>query len=282
MVKSSGVVGVDEKFVLVPKNNKPTGDKRRWMYVYLAVDLWTYDLLHIAIYPHNNDDSATAFLLALRAKGYHPKVIVTDLRQDYGSVIAHVFPDAIHHECIFHALQNVQKYIKDVYGPAYAENYPHAEVLKKQIYAIFDTSSSSQAQQRYQQVLALKESYLAITPGALVIFDFLDRHWPKLANAIGSDLIPATNNVTELVIRRFDQHYQNFCGFESIESAHIYLGVFEKLYRFTPFSLDAQPRIRGKSPLQLAGYDTSQLPITAICSGLSIDWPTEEPCLVPN
>ena len=282
VVKSSGVAGVDEKFVLVPKNNKPTGDKRRWMYVYLAVDLWTYDLLHIAIYPHNNDDSATAFLLALRAKGYHPKVIVTDLRQDYGSVIAHVFPDAIHHECIFHALQNVQKHIKDVYGPAYAENHPHAEVLKKQIYAIFDTSSSSQAQQRYQQVLALKESYLAITPGALVIFDFLDRHWPKLANAIGSDLIPATNNVTELVIRRFDQHYQNFCGFESIESAHIYLGVFEKLYRFTPFSLDAQPRIRGKSPLQLAGYDTSQLPITAICSGLSIDWPTEEPCLVPN
>jgi hypothetical protein len=30
--------------------------------------------------------------------------------------------------------------------------------------------------------------------------------------------------------------YQNFCGFESSESAKRYLGVFEKLYRFTPLS----------------------------------------------
>ena len=51
VVKSSGVVGVDEKYVLVPKNDKPAGKMRRWMYVYLAVDVWTYDLLHIALYP---------------------------------------------------------------------------------------------------------------------------------------------------------------------------------------------------------------------------------------
>jgi len=68
VVKSSGVVGVDEKYVLVPKNDKPAGKMRRWMYVYLAVDVWTYDLLHIAIYPHNDEASAAAFLLALRAK----------------------------------------------------------------------------------------------------------------------------------------------------------------------------------------------------------------------
>ena len=55
-------------------------------------------------------------------------------------------------------------------------------------------------------------------------------------NGIESDLIPATNNTVELVIRRFDQHYQNFCGFESIESTQLFLGVFEKLYRFIPFS----------------------------------------------
>jgi hypothetical protein len=76
VVKSSGVVGVDEKYVLVPKNDKPAGARRRWMYVYFAVDVYTlrqaqgrlYDLLHIAIYPHLNQHSAQAFLLALRAK----------------------------------------------------------------------------------------------------------------------------------------------------------------------------------------------------------------------
>jgi hypothetical protein len=281
VVRSSGVVGVDEKYVLVPKNNKPEGKMRRWMYVYLAVDAWTYDLLHIEIYPHNNDDSAKAFLLALRAKGYHPQTIVTDLRQDYGPVISLIFPNAQHHECIFHALQNAQKHIQDVYGPRYAIDHPEAALLKQKIYNIFDTQVFDEALSRYQDVLTLKNAYVLATPDSMVIFDFLERHWPKLCNAIGSSTIPTTNNTTELVIRRFDQHYQNFCGFESIESAHTYLAVFEKLYRFTPFTQDAQPRIRGFAPLQLAGYDISHFPISNICSGLSIDWPTEV-ILVPN
>ena len=98
-----------------------------------------------------------------------------------------------------------------------------------------------------------------------------------MVNAIESQIIPKTNNTVEQVIRRFDQHYQNFCGFESIQTAQIFLGVFEKLYRLTPFSDDAQPRIRGKCPLELAGYDLSQLPMAALCKGLSVEWPMEVP-----
>ena len=63
-----------------------------------------------------------AFLLALRAKGYHPQVIVTDLRQDYGPVIAQVFPQAVHHECIFHAAQQAEKHVKSAYGPTTPSN----------------------------------------------------------------------------------------------------------------------------------------------------------------
>lgn len=171
LVKSSGVVGVDEKYVLVPKNNKPDGAMRRWMYVYFAVDVWTYDLLHIAIYPHNDQASALAFLLALRTKGYHPDVIVTDLRQDYGSVIAQVFPQATHHLCIFHALQDVQKHIKTVYGSNYAQTHTEANLLKQQIYRIFDSVTVTQATQRYTAVLALRPAYVQALPEASVIFE---------------------------------------------------------------------------------------------------------------
>jgi transposase-like protein len=284
LVRSSGVVGVDEKYVLVPKNAKPAGKMRRWMYVYLAVDVWTYDLLHIAIYPNNDQDSAATFLWALRAKGYHPQVIVTDLRQDYGSVIAQVFPQAAHHECIFHALQQTQKHVKDAYGPDYAERHPAAAQLKQQIYRIFDAETLALATERYTAVVALRQDYVQARPEAAVIFDFLERHWPRLSNSIGASLIPATNNTVERVIGRFDQHYQNFCGFESIAAAQRYLAVFEKLYRFTPFSQDAQPAVRGKCPLQLAGYDISQLPMATICAGLSIAWPvqTQEAARVPS
>jgi transposase-like protein len=275
LLKSSGVVGVDEKYVLVPKNDKPAGKMRRWMYVYMAVDVYTYDLLHLAIYAHNDKTNAQTFLLALRAKGYQPRVIVTDLRRDYGNDIARVFPKASHHECLFHALHDIKATCRKIYGSEYAQTQPEVEQLRQDIKHIFQAKTKRTARKRYDKVMAQRELFVQQNPDAAAIFDFLQRHWPKLVNAIESQLIPKTNNAVEMVIRRFDQHYQNFCGFESIESAQLYLAVFEKLYRFTPFSDDARPAIRGKCPLQLAGYDISQIPMATLCQGLSLDWPLQ-------
>jgi len=281
VVRSSGVVGVDEKWVQAPdkaergQGPSPRGTAKRWIYVYVAVDVYTYDLLHIAIYAHNTKAAARTFLLALKAKGYRPHVIVTDLRIDYGSVIAETFPKAIHHECIFHALQWWSKQFKEVYGNDYVHTHPLAAQLKEDIQFIFQAKTKRTAQKRFERVIALRSDYIQQTPDAALIFDSLERHWPKLINSIESTIIPSTNNATEMVIGRFDQLYQNFCGFDSIESARIFLAVFEKVYRFTPFSDDAQPRIRGKSPLELAGYDISQLPMTQICRGWALNLPLD-------
>lgn len=283
LVRSSGVVGVDEKYVLVPKNDKPKGKRRRWMYVYLAVDVYTYDLLHIAIYPHNTKDSAQSFLLALRTKGYQPRVVVTDLRRDYGPVIAVVFSQTRHHECLFHAEQEVSRYLRKTLGRDYAERHPAAEEVRAAMVRMFQVRTKRTAQKRYRTLLDQQDEYIQCEPSLQWVFSFLEQHWPYLVNAVECQLIPATNNAVEMVIRRFDQHYQNFCGFESIETAQVYLGVFEKVYRFTPFSRDARPEIRGKSPLQLAGYDLSGMPMTWLCRGYSLEWPMElEIADVPN
>ena len=283
VVRSSGVIGIDEKYVLVPKNDKPEAKMKEWMYVYFAVDCYTYDLLHIEIYPYNTKHSAKAFLLALRAKRYHPRVVVTDLRVDYGPLVASVFPKATYHECIFHALQDAHKHIKEVYGTDYAQTHPHVEALREEIDHIFDARTKRTAQRRYEKILAQREAFVAQTPEARAVFEFLERHWPKLVNAIESRIIPTTNNACEEVIRIFTQHYKTFCGFANIESARLYLGVFEKVYRFTPFSDDAQKRIRGKCPLALAGYEVRKLPMTQLFRGLALQWPAvafQE--LVPN
>jgi transposase-like protein len=272
VVRSSGVVGVDEKYVLVPKNDKPAGPMRRWMYVYLAVDVYTYDLLHIALYPHNTRESAQAFLLAVRGKGYHPCVLVTDLRRDYGPVIAQVFPSAQHHECLFHALQEVSRYLQKTWGRDYAERQPAAERLRQAVVHLLQADTQRTVQRRYRALLDQHDDYVQPAPALQWVFDFLEQHWPYLVNSVESPLIPATNNAVEMVIRRFDQHYQNFCGFESIETAQLYLGVFETVYRFTPFSDDARLEIRGKSPLQLTGYDLHHMPMTWLCRGYSVDW----------
>jgi transposase-like protein len=283
MVRSSGVVGIDEKYVLVPKNDKPTEKMKRWMFVYVAVDCYTYDLLHIDIYPYNTKHSARAFLLALRAKGYHPRVVVTDLRVDYSNLVARIFPKAIHHECIFHALQEVHRAFKEVYGSDYAARYPAVKALQAEIDAIFAAQTKRTAQRRFDQVMQQRQTFVTSTPDAEAIFAFLERHWPSLVNAIESRVVPATNNATEQVIRRFTQHYKTFCGFENLESARLYLAVFEKIYRFTPFSDDARPRIRGKSPLEQAGYELHKLPMAHLFRALALQWPAaafEE--LVPN
>ncbi len=289
VVKSSGVVGIDEKWVQVPEKN-PRGSgqsekykSRRWMYVYLAIDVYTYDLLHIAIYAQNTSISTTAFLLALRIKGYRPRVIVTDLRQEYGPAIKNVFPNTIHHECIFHAMQWIHKQLKAVYGRKYILFCPEAVALKEKIDFIFNAKTQRTAEKRYTQVMELEQHYIKEEPEVSCIFDTLKKHWPTLVNGIESTIIPRTNNAVERIIGRFDQHYQNFRGFDSIESAKIYLGVFEKVYRFTPFTDDAQPRIRGKCPLELAGYDISNLNMSKICRGWALNWPIDyDKEVVPN
>jgi len=294
VVRSSGVVGVDEKFVLVPKNDKPQGkagrernrSMRRWMYVRplgVAVDVYTYDLLHIAIYAHNTSESAQAFLLALRAKGYQLRVVVTDLRCDYRSVIALVFPRAQYHQCLFHAEQEISRHLRRTLGRDYAQEHPAAEEMRAEIVKIFQVRTKRTARKRYQALMARRDEYVEREPELQWLFIFLEEHWPFLVNAVESQLIPVTNNAVEMVIRRFDQHYQNFCGYESIATARLHLGVFEKVYRLTPFSDDARPEIRGKSPLQLAGYDVSRMPVTWLCRGYSLDWPlTTEVDHVPN
>ena len=123
--------------------------------------------------------------------------------------------------------------------------------------------------------MALRSHYQGQRAESEAIFVFLEKHWARLIPAIESTIIPRTNNTAELVIRRFDQHYQNFCGFDSINSAQQYLAVFEKIYRFTPFSQDAQPHLRGKSPLEIAGYDISNMPMATICAGLGPQYSTK-------
>ena len=77
-------------------------------------------------------------------------------------------------------------------------------------------------------MLTQRQQFVTEKPEAVALFVFLERHWPRLVNAIESRIIPTTNNATEEVIRIFNQHYKTFCGFENIESARLYLGVFEK------------------------------------------------------
>jgi rubrerythrin len=119
-----------------------------------------------------------------------------------------IFPSAEHHVCIFHALKWVHRQLRDIYGTDKTKSDPAVVALRQAIDDIFDTRTKRTAQRRYEAVMALRDTYVVGKPEVAAVFDSLEEHWPKLVNAIESDLIPTTNNAVELVIRRFDQHYQ--------------------------------------------------------------------------
>ncbi len=265
VVRTSGVIGIDDKWILVcsPSAVRPHGRRARavWRYAYFAIDVYTYDILALELYPDHNDDAVRLILLELKAKGIRPRVVVSDLDPAYGRILPQVFPNAIHHECIFHALQFWSSQMTKVYGRYYLEKVPEVVPLHDALTNLFNAQTQKTVRKRYAALMVLREPYVSKTPAIETVFDSVERHFPKLINAIESADIPRTNNATELVIRRFDQHYQAMCGFDTLESAKNYLRVFELVYRLTPFTDDAQPGIRGKSPLELAGYDLKALPI---------------------
>jgi hypothetical protein len=265
VVRTSGVVGIDDKWILVcsPSAVRPHGRRPRavWRYAYFAIDVYSYDLLALELYPQHNDEAVRLILLELKAKGIRPRVVVSDLDPAYGRMLPLVFPNAVHHECIFHALKFWSAQMTQVYGRDYLEKVPAVVPLHKALMNLFNAQTQKTVRQRFADLMALRETYVAKTPAIASVFDSVENHFPKLLNAIESPDIPRTNNATELVIRRFDQHYQAMCGLDTLESAKIYLRVFELVYRLTPFAEGGRREIRGKSPLELAGYDLKSLPL---------------------
>jgi hypothetical protein len=139
--------------------------------------------------------------------------------------------------------------------------------MQAHIVKLFRARTQKTVRQRFAALLALRASYVTETPQVACVFDSLETHFPKLVNAIESADIPRTNNTTELVIRRFDQHYQGMCVFDSFETARIYLRLFAIVYRLTPFADDNPNALtRGRSPLALAGYDLTALPLAQFFS----------------
>ena len=282
-VRTSGVVGLDDKWVRVcsPSAVRPHGLRPRavWRYAYFAVDAYSSDLLALELYPEHNDQAVRLFLLALKAKGLSPRVVVSDLDPAYGRMLPLVFPQAVHHECLFHAIQNAFHQMTRVYGRHYGDTQPETLPLQTALTQLFQANTQKTVRQRFAALQALRAEFVTRTPAIACVFDSLDDHFPKLVNAIERATIPRTNNATELVIRRFDQHYQGRCGFDNFESAQVYLRLFELVYRLTPFTPAPTARCgvndnrgdkRGRSPVELAGYDIQTLPIAEFFAGLKL------------
>jgi transposase-like protein len=257
----SGTVGFDAKWVKITKNHSKGERKKgtQWGFVYIALDCHTLDLLHSQIFPHEDYNCTKLFLLQLKNKGFYPKAIITDMHVAYPKAIKEVFPKALHAICIFHLLQAAQRNIKEVFGKGYMKN-KEVVALKKEIYKLFDAKDKRTVIKRMDSFMAKRNHFVSLNPKAGKIFDSIERHFSQALLSIGNPTIPHTNNAVERVNRKFNQHYKNMAGFESMRTARAYLTLFAFFYRITPFYEAKDKRIRGMAPIQIAGVDTENIP----------------------
>ena len=256
----SGTLCIDEKFVKVAQLKKKKGN-RNFAYLFFAVDPQTYDLLHTQIYPSRDNQAVIAFLTALKSQGIYPKVIMTDLFSGYSSAIKEVYGRKVTiAKCHFHFQQNIFAHMNNQFGK---KEIPEiAYLLQKDIFFVVGAKSKKTIKARYLELKELRNEYLRREDRLLPMFDCLDNYLPHLLRVIEHNEVQIlTNNACELVIRRFNQRYKNMSGFDSLKTAQRHAKLFQIYHRFTPFTDDAAPKHRRKSPLQLAGYDLSDMPI---------------------
>ena len=169
VVRTSGVVGIDDKWILVcsPSAVRPHGRRSRavWRYAYFAIDVYSYDLLALELYPQHNDEAVRLILLELKAKGIRPRVVVSDLDPAYGRILPQVFPNAVHHECIFHALQNASMQMTRVYGRYYLEKVPETVPLHDAITNLFNAQTQKTVRKRFADLMAMRKTYVTPRPG---------------------------------------------------------------------------------------------------------------------
>jgi len=264
-LKNSGAIGIDEKWVKIPKSYSSTerNKGKKWRYVYFALDLNTYEILHSDVFLDNGNNSTRVFLSQLKCLGIKPEVIVTDGLASYESMIPEIYGKKIKHVlCRFHFLQNLHRKIDEGFREL-GRDHVAARSLHDQAGALFkgNVQDKRTIKNRAQIILDKHEQFEILTPSIKGFFNALERDLPKILLAVGNPLIPTTNNATENLIRFFTRHYKTMAGFESIESARSYVALFSLFYRLRPF---AEGKYAGYCPAEIAGHDLSQIPLFSL------------------
>lgn len=259
----SGCLGLDEKWVAIPKSfsKQQQHDGKKWRFVFFAVDALTGDLLHVAVFDQVTGETVRVFLRQVRARGIRPKAVVTDMLSSYHEAIGEVFGNhVLHHYCLFHHLQAVHRWMTSNVGNDWRR---HADLVRlvSAIDTIYRCKDRRTARRRLDEVLAVKDAATLSHPEVEPLFSLLEARFPLVANAVGSKSLPATNNITERVIKAFHRHYRDMAGLESLETAEIQAKLFRFWYRLTPMRDAVEENDRNKCPLEKAGFHLGGMPM---------------------
>jgi transposase-like protein/transposase len=236
---------IDEKWIKV---------RNRWCYVFTAVATIVTDLLAVELFLHKDKQAMKTFLYMLKALGFSPKSITTDLLMGYEAVVKEVFPDCIYHQCVLHAGRDAKRIVR-VSLPNDGEEEWKKRLIKR-IRTLFQSKKVKQVKKRYFKIMKLRDRAPVAVSG---VFDMLQKYYPKLCQSVLRKDIPKTTNPVERAIAEFEERYQLTKGFTSFYYAQFFIKAYQIYYRLRKISFG---RFCGKSRLELKGNPLGKLSYT--------------------
>ena len=80
--------------------------------MFTAVGEEVADLADLELYYHKDTQAMRSFLLGLKARGFRPKSITTDLLLGYENVVKEVFPECVYQQCVLHTERDAKRIVR--------------------------------------------------------------------------------------------------------------------------------------------------------------------------
>ena len=236
---------IDEKWIKV---------RDRWHYVFTAVGAKVTDLLAVDLFYRRNKQAMKTFLLSLKAAGFRPKAIITDLLGGYERVVADVFPDAQYRQCVLHAERDAKRIVRKALPDEGRRQWK--DRLIKAIRVLFGSRNLRQVRRRYRRIIRWRSK---APHDVQSVFEMLDSYYPKLHDAVARADLPRTTNAAERAIGEFEERYHLTKGFTSFYYAQFFIKAFQVYYRLRKITFG---RFRGWNRLELKGSPLGKLTFT--------------------
>jgi transposase-like protein len=239
----SGMLGLDTKVV------KVRGEER---FLLMAVDIVTQDAVDSWLATQESLVALELFLREVRDEvGYSPKLAVIDLDQTWRQAVESVFPNVPVQLCVVHFERIVDRIIPKL------KRTPRQMELKQMVRDVLYAPDGDEARGALEGLL--KRGGCFRDRKSKQVIGSLKENFELLTTHFRVEGSFRSNNAVESVNDKLGMKLWLIRGYKSVRTARNSLNLMVMHYRFNPFSSCRIKEHNGKSPLQLAGVDTSKL-----------------------
>ena len=242
----SGYLFVDEKSIWIK------GDE--W-FILIAVDLKTQDIVHWDLVPKEDEINIAWFLIIIKMVIKYPfKGLISDLLPEFYGTSRWLLSGIPHQFCTYHAYRATDFYIKYHYtgnDRLWAERFLTITRIICRCKRFETALRALEYLERHQN--ELRKAKLIKRMNILRI------RFPYLIHRFDDQNLKSDNNIVENVIKQLNQKFKKVAGFESYTTAYNSISLLVMRYRFHKFTCSRIAGNNGKSPLKLAGVDTSKI-----------------------